>query len=480
MERAKLGYIHMGELAYRVAEQANGEQTIEEIAVAVSAAVQRPVSVHDVQALIHTVLMPRGVLHDPTGQWPADDDADDAAADESESGQPSSDPRRTPPAVTAGERRPPRETVIGPQPLEAAASILMWLFWPPVMLVITGIALTELLWLFGMHGLAPSIIAVLSAPILLPLVLVLAVVVAAAQPLGAMIALYGYGGTILRLRIVRSLRHPGLHVDVDNDYGLSRWARLIVNVSGIYLQLVLALLICLVGIATGVEFLYLSVALITLNILRLLLPFGAPNADRLLADLLLVQHPLRYAEQALEGYLPGLSSSPRSLPPLKRWGYVAIGLYLAAVIVALAYVVLAFLWVTPTLVATTVDALLAYLGGMAEAVGARNAVGFIGSLVNAALIGLTSFVLAVGLVVALRRLILDVRAWSLPSPQRRRLSMMGAGVAAVLLLLFWLPVSGFAASDDGRAAAPRSLAGATWASLTPMSRGVVSDLLRGS
>ena len=54
--------------------------------------------------------------------------------------------------------------------------------------------------------------------------------------------------------------------------------------------------------------------------LRLLLPFGRPGADRLLADWLLVQHPLRYAEQGLDGTCPASPLRPGPLPPLKRWG----------------------------------------------------------------------------------------------------------------------------------------------------------------
>ena len=64
----------------------------------------------------------------------------------------SRDPRRT-----AAPRAPapiPRERIVGPKPLEAVASVLMWLFWPPVMLVVVGLGLAALLWLFTIHGLA--------------------------------------------------------------------------------------------------------------------------------------------------------------------------------------------------------------------------------------------------------------------------------------------------------------------------------------
>src|SRR3954447_2244643 len=65
VERPGHGYIPMGELAYRVAEQANGEQTVAEIALAVSAVLGREVTAGDVRALITMVLIPRGVVSDP-------------------------------------------------------------------------------------------------------------------------------------------------------------------------------------------------------------------------------------------------------------------------------------------------------------------------------------------------------------------------------------------------------------------------------
>ena len=73
VERAKLGYIQMGELAYHIAEHADGERTVGEIAHAVTLALGRPVSVSDVQALIHTVLVPRGVMLAPERCGPDDE-----------------------------------------------------------------------------------------------------------------------------------------------------------------------------------------------------------------------------------------------------------------------------------------------------------------------------------------------------------------------------------------------------------------------
>ena len=303
VEQPTRGYVEMSELAYRVAEQATGDQTVEEIATAVSTALRRPVSAIDVEALIDTVLIPRGVVRAPHGYLHDGDDDSDADApappDASSSARvpAARDPRgRRPRAAPARAAR--RERIVGPEPLEAVASILMWLFWPPVMLVVAVAGLAALAWLFTIHGLARSVIQVLGVPILLPVTLIIAVLAATVQRIGPMVALYSGGATIRCLRIRPSLKRPLFEVEVADDYGLSRWARLTVNVSGVYLQLVVALVLCIVGQSVGPECLFLAATLVTLNMLRLLLPFGRPG----------------------RGTPPGRLAAGPASPPLRRAG----------------------------------------------------------------------------------------------------------------------------------------------------------------
>ena len=460
VEQPQRGYVEMSELAYRVAEQATGDQTIEEIATAVSTALRRPVSAVDVEALIDTVLVPRGVVRAPNGY--ADDRAYAPAA---------LDPRGRRATPAPASRRVPRERVVGPEPLEAIASVLMWLFWPPVMLVVAVAGLAALAWLIAIHGLARSVIQVFGVPILLPVTLLVAALGAAGQRIGPMVALYSGGATIQRLRILPSLRRPGFEVDLADDYGLSRWARLTVNVSGVYLQLVVALLLCVVGRLVGAECLFLAATLLVLNMLRLLLPFGRPGADRLLADWLLVQHPLRYAEQALDRFLPGFAASSRPLPPLKRRGHVTIGLYLTAVAVVLTLVGLVILRVVPTILATWWVALTAFLVGMAEALGERDVFGFVGALFDAAVLVLTTFCLVVALIVGVRETVVQARSWSRETPRRRLLALVGVAALVLLLAACWIPIRGF-----GVGGPPRSLVGIPYRSLTSLSRGTIFDL----
>jgi putative peptide zinc metalloprotease protein len=489
VEQPKRGYVEMSELAYRIAEQANGEQTVDEIATAVSTALRRPVSAIDVEALIDTVLIPRGVVQGARG-------AEDGTVDAPEVpphpnpfpprgrggwaavGMQGPHGRATPGSsglrgrVGRAPQRATPEWVVGPQRLEAVASVLMWLFWPPVMLVVVAVGLALLAWLIAIHGLAQSVIHVLAVPVLLPITLAIAALGAAVQGIGPMVALYSGGAAIQRLRISPGPGRPSFGVDMSDDYGLSRWSRLTVNVSGTYLQLAVTLLLCALGLTLGAEFLFLAVALLTLNMLRLLLPFGRPGADRLLADWLLVQRPLHYAERALGRYLPGdADDSASALPPLKRWGWVTIGLYLLAAGVVLVVVGLVILRTVPPLVVTALVALVAYLSGMLAAIGERDVLGFLASLFNATVLALTGFCLLVGLIVAVRSILARAWAWSRETPMRRLLGLIGAAILIVLLLAFWVPVRGFGGDD-----APRSLAGVPFRSLGPFSRGTLFDL----
>lgn len=477
VERRGRGYVEMSELSFRIAEQATGEQSIDEIATAVSTVLRRPVSAVDVAALVHTVLVPRGVVRSADGS----DDAEralDEVTDKPEPGTPAAPVspaamrgRRGPFRVARAAPQPPRERIVGPARLEALASVLMWLFWPPVVLTVTALALAASFWLVGVRGLAGSVMHALAVPILLPVALLLTGLGAAVQGLGPMVALYSGGATIQRVRIAPSLLRPGFVVDVTDDYGLSRHARLMVNVSGVYLQLVVVLLLCTIGWAAGAEFLFLPAVLLALNILRLLLPFGRPGADRLLADWLLVQTPLRYPSQAFERFLPGSPGPARPLPPLKTWGRAVIWGYLAAVAIVLAVVGLAMLRVTPTLLATFWYALTVYLTGMFEALGARDAIGFLSSTFNAAILALTTFCLAVAIVVGVRMLLARAWSWSRETPRRRLLAGIGFGLLALLVAISWVPVRGW-----GGGGSPRSLVGIPFRSLSDQSRGTIFDL----
>ncbi|MGE3267832.1 MAG: hypothetical protein AB7P40_03720 [Chloroflexota bacterium] len=482
VERAGHGYIQMGELAYRIAEQANGEQTIDEIAAAVSAVLERTVSARDVGAIISTVLIPQGVIPAPGEQadHEAGDEADDvAAADE---------PAQPPPIMRGrgSERRPglfrrtPQARTIGSGPLEAVASFLMWLYWPPVMVVMLGLSLGGLLWLFFIHGLAAAVMQVLTVPVLLLPLAFATWLVLLAQHVGPMVALYSAGARIERLRIVPGRLNPRFIIDIADDYGLSRWTRLVVNLSDSYLQLVLALALCLVASISGAEFLFLAVTIVTLNVLRLLLPFGRPGADRLLADLLLVQQPLQYVEQAFGRCLPAFPTPAHEIPPLKRWGRITIGAYVGLALGVLLAGGLILIWALPTILASVVWATAAHLAAIPDAIVARDFGDVLNELLQSATLLGATFVGAVLFIVRAGRALVHAWTWSRTARQRRLLVSLAALLVTVMLVLVCVPMPAPRASDSSASGAPRSWAGVTFQPLTQASRGTIFDLFTGA
>ena len=146
-------------------------------------------------------------------------------------------------------------------------------------------------------------------------------------------------------------------------------------------------------------------------------------------------------------------------------------MYLLVVTVVLAIVGLVMLRATPTIVATLLVALMAYLPAWPRRSASGTSLGFLGSLFNAAVLVLMSFCLVVALIVVVRGLLVSAWAWSRETPRRRLLGGVGAVLLVFLLLLFWVPVRGLGTNGP-----PRSLAGVPFRSLTELSRGTLFDL----
>ena len=303
----------------------------------------------------------------------------------------------------------------------------------------------------------------------------LAVLAAGLQAIGPMVALYGAGAQIERLRIRLSLRQPGLAVDVADDYGLSRWARLTVDVSGVYLQLVATLLLCLIGMLNGAEFLHLTVTLLTLNMLRLLLPFGRAGTIGCCPTCCWCRSRCSTPSRRSEAD-PGRPAFARVLPPLKRWGWVTIGLYLLATAVVIV-VGVSLLAAAPTVIATMLVALVIHISDTLGALGDRDVVGFFEGLFQVTVLAITEFVLAVVIVVSIGNVLAGVWTWSQASGRRRMVAGFGAVVSAVLVLLFWMPLPH---TTSAGLRTFRPLLGTPYRSLSPISRGTIFDLFAPS
>src|SRR5205814_8017418 len=167
--RADGQVIQLAPLLYLIAELADGVRTNEEIAGAVSEAIQRGVSADNVRQLAEKRLRPLGVIAPADGSEPELQKADPLLA------------LRL------------RAALVPERVVNAITKVFKPLFFPPVVLaVLAGLAALDV-WLFAYHGVAQSLREVLYSPALLMMMLGLVVLSAAFHECGHATAC-AYGG----------------------------------------------------------------------------------------------------------------------------------------------------------------------------------------------------------------------------------------------------------------------------------------------
>jgi hypothetical protein len=180
-----------------------------------------------------------------------------------------------------------------------------------------------------------------------------------------------------------------------------------------------------------------------------------------------------YAEQALERLTPGNRAFARVLPPLKRWGWVTIGVYLWATAVILLVIGLTLLGAVPTVLATVLAALAVHVSDALGALGDRDWPAFAEGLLRATILALVAFVVAVMALVWVGRLLGRVWAWGRASGHRQTVVWAGTAVAVLAILLLWVPVPRSAPSGTRSF---RPLLGTPYRALSPISRGTIADV----
>src|SRR5581483_7334824 len=150
--------------------------------------------------------------------------------------------------------------------------VLRWLYWPPVLVLALVAGLRFEVWLCFVHGVAASIRDALYAPALLLITLAGTIVAAAFHELGHAAALRYGGGTPRAMGAGVYVVYPAFYTDVSDNYRLGRWARVRTDLGGFYFNVLFA--ICVVGVylATGQEALLVMVSLVNLEVLRQLAP----------------------------------------------------------------------------------------------------------------------------------------------------------------------------------------------------------------
>lgn len=451
-------FIQLTELLYRVAEQADGARTHEEMARGVAEATGRKVSAENVRALLRK-LLPLGLVVKADGSV-----AKTGAGP------------RSPLAVNM------RMAMISPRYIDPFTRFLQYLYYPPVLiavLLVTGLAQA---WLFFAHGVAGATRTALERPGLLLPILGVIIVSTAWHEFGHAAALRYGGGAVRGMGAGLYLIYPAFYTDVTDNYRLGRWGRVRTDLGGFYFNLIFAFGLMALYWLTGVEWLLVAVVLIDLEIVHQCLPFVRLDGYWALADLTGIPDFFSQIGPFLRTVLPlPFWEGPR-LPDLKGWVKAIFGLYLLVTIPLLAFLLFAMVRGVPRLLATGWESFQKLLGQFGDARGGGDILGMVTSGVQILLLALPTLGTVYILAKLAKSLATALWRWGQPSPKRRAISTLG-GIAIVGLLAFlWAPQLPFGRGSDGRPAQGPlyARARAAFVPIAPNERGTVPDLLGGN
>jgi putative peptide zinc metalloprotease protein len=416
IEREGAGYVQVTELLYRLAEQCDGNQSLSEIAAAVSEQTGRSVSADNVKVLVGTQLLAKGLVTTADGKV----------------------------IGGAGARSllslSLRNKVIGPELLDGPASVLQWLFWPPVLIAIVALAIGSLGWLLLVHGLAAGGRQALYQPGLLLIALGLTALAAGFHELGHAAALRYGGGRPKGMGVGLYLVYPAFYTDVSDNYRLPRWSRVRTDLGGVLFHLVFVLGIIGLYVVTGWELVLVAVPLLLLDAFRQLMPFIRLDGYWTLADLTGVPDFLSYIGAFVKRFLPGHDPKAASkLPELKWWGTAAFAAYMLVALPVLAFSVFTMVRTAPTVLATGWDSATKQAGVLGQASQTGNALGMASAAVQLLILALPT----VGLIYSLgrfgKRIVCAVWRWSSPTPARRVTGGLGTLGVICLVGYLWAP-----------------------------------------
>jgi putative peptide zinc metalloprotease protein len=416
VEREGAGYVQVTELLYRIAEQCDGHKTYDEIADAVSEQTGRSVSADNIKVLVGTQLLPKGLV---------------AATDGRVVGG------------TGGARSllalSLRSKVIGPELLDGPATVLQWLFWPPVLIGLIALALGSLAWLLLVHGLAEGGRQALYTPGLLLIALAITALAAGFHELGHAAALRYGGGRPKGMGVGLYLVYPAFYTDVSDNYRLPRWGRVRTDLGGVFFHLVFVLGIMGIYLVTRWEMVLVAVPLLLLDAFRQLMPFIRLDGYWTLADITGVPDFLSYVGAFVRRFVPGQEDGASKLPELKWWGSLAFGAYILAVIPILGFSIFTMVRTAPTILATGWDSASKQVGVLGEASHSGNALAMATAAVQLLILALPTAGLIYSLCRFGKRIGLAIWNWSSPTPTRRLIGGLGTLVVLCLVGYLWAP-----------------------------------------
>jgi len=424
-------FIQITELLYRVAEQANGQRSLDEVAEGVAATTGRGVSVDNVRQLLVEKLIPMGLIAK------ADGTVAETAGDET---------TRGPLSVNM------RMKMVGPELTERVTGIFTFLFAPPVLIVVLLLAALGHVWLYFVHGVGGGLLRAIYTPGLLLVVLAIIVVSTAWHEFGHAAALRYGGGRVRGMGVGLYIAYPAFYTDVTDAYRLGRWGKVRTDLGGFYFNLIFALGMMGLYALTGWEVLLLVVVLINVDIIRQMLPFVRLDGYWTLADLTGIPDFFSQIGPFLRTVLPLPWWKGSTLPDFMGWVKAVFALYIVVTIPLLLGLLFFLITSLPDVLATTWDSLQQQADAFSAARAETDILGMTAAGVQSIILALPT----VGLVFLLwklgRRAAIGLWRWSTPTPARRAAGSFAALAAAALAIFLWAPTPPFLGNDSGTAA----------------------------
>jgi putative peptide zinc metalloprotease protein len=410
-------FLQVTELLYRIAEQANGQHTLEEIAAGVTAATDWLVSADQVHQILQTKLIPLGLI---------------ALADGTVAAH-TQEPEHSPLQINL------RKQLLGPRVIDPIARILQLLYAPPLLIPILLVIAIAHGWLYFAHGVSDSIRVALYTPGGLLLVLMVMVASGIIHEFGHAAALRYGGGQVRGMGTGLYLIYPTFYTDTTDAYRLGRWARLRTDLGGIYFHLIFTLAIIALYFITGQELLLAIVLLIDGDILYQLIPYVRLDGYWALADLTGIPDFFSQTGPFLRSILPLPASQGVKLPALKPWVKAIFVVYLMLTIPVLALLFLLMVANFPRLLLFAGDALRAQTQVFVLA--QRSGDGLAMTAVASQILLLTlSMVASVYFLFSVSwKAVKRLWAWSRPTAPRRLAGMLATVGVLALVAFLWLP-----------------------------------------
>lgn len=415
VRRADGQVIQMPKPLYQLAEQIDGESSLDQIAMRFSHAIKRKVQGQDVRTLIDEQLRPLGIV---------------AKAPDGES-------------VELGKVDPLlalkfRVAVVPAGVVRSLTTVFRPLFLPPVIALAVAALVGLDAWLFFVHGVTQSLRHVIYQPALMLMLIGGVIVATAFHEIGHATACR-YGGAkpgVMGMGVY--IVWPAFYTDITDAYRLGKWGRLRTDLGGMYFNAIFALIVGAAYAATSFEPLLLLILLQNFAIIQQALPLLRLDGYYILSDLTGVPDIFLRLRAVLASLIPGRATDPR-VAELKDRVRVVVTAYVLLIVAFLLVTVLALVINLPRILSTGYDSAAlryqaigpAFSNGLATT-GVLDAVEMVFLVLPAA--GLAYTAARVG-----RRSVAGAASWSAGHTERQA-ALGGVAALAVAIAAFsWWP-----------------------------------------